>query len=372
MSERRIHSLDFVRGGAALSVAIPHFLIEQKFHGPFFEAFSIYAVEIFFVLSGFVLAPQLQLCYEEDRGAIYWRFLVRRWMRTLPPYLIALALFTIAFDGFFSHDFNRYALFLQNLTGVAVVNDYFQISWSLSVEEWFYIAFPLTIAIASRLPKRWRPSLMQLAILFIAAFLIHRTFFADFSDWGANVRRVVAFRLDSIGLGVFLYLLGQKLGGFKLGPALAVAVGAVVGAVSVMAAILAADATLPKHLFFFAASGLGAGFIMLAHALESLVRKSRVAVRLSDYLGKISYSTYLFHLAVWVALNPFAGGLPLVMQFAIFLAGLLVVTTTFFYLVEEPILRHRPSLRPRPKERTRGASQSGGATAPVAAASPTV
>ena len=371
MSERRIHSLDFVRGGAALSVAIPHFLIEQKFHGPFFEAFSIYAVEIFFVLSGFVLAPQLQLCYEQDRGAIYWRFLVRRWMRTLPPYLIALALFTVAFDGFFSPDFNRYALFLQNLTGVAVVNDYFQISWSLSVEEWFYIAFPLTIALASRLPKRWRPSLMQLAIVFIAAFLIHRTFFGDFSDWGASVRRVVAFRLDSIGLGVFLYLLGQKLGGFKPRASLVFAVLAVVAAVGVMAAIVSTDATLPKHLFFFTASGLGAGFIMLACALEPIVRKSRVAVWLADYLGKISYSTYLFHLAVWVALNPFAGGLPLPVQLAIFLAGLLVVTTTFFYLVEEPILRHRPSLRPRQKPRAAAARENDGVAAPVAAGSPT-
>src|SRR5262249_34878473 len=148
-----------------------------------------------------------------DRPAIYWRFLVRRWMRTLPPYLIALALFTVAFDGFFSHDFNRYALFLQNLTDVAVTNDYFQISWSLSVEEWFYIAFPLTIALASRLPRRWRPSLMQCAIVFIMAFLIHRTFFGEFSDWGAGVRRVVLVRLDSIGLGVFLYLLSQRIGG---------------------------------------------------------------------------------------------------------------------------------------------------------------
>jgi peptidoglycan/LPS O-acetylase OafA/YrhL len=138
-----------------------------------------------------------------------------------------------------------------------------------------------------------------------------------------------------------------------------------------MYAILTTDATLPKHLFFFAASGLGAGLIMLAYALEPSVRTSRVAVWLADYLGKISYSAYLFHLAVWVALAPFAGGLPLAVQLAIFLAGLLVVTTTFFYLVEEPILRHRPSLRPRPKTRTSTALEKDGTTAPVAAASPT-
>lgn len=347
MSDHRIHSLDFVRGGAALAVAIPHFFVELKFHTPLFEAISVYAVEIFFVLSGFVLAPQLQLCYEQDRGAIYGRFLVRRWMRTLPPYLIALTLFTLAFDGFFSHDFLRYALFVQNFTGVNVVNDYFQISWSLSIEEWFYIAFPLMIAIASRLPGRLRPNFMQLTVFFIAAFMIHRTFFADFSDWGAEVRRVVVFRLDSIGIGVFLYLIGQRLGGFKLRPSAAFAALAFAAAAGVMVAVVTTEATWAKHLFFLAASALGAGLIMLAYALEPIVRRSRATVAIADYLGKISYSTYLFHLLVMVAVAPFAAGMPLGARLALFLAGLLVVTTTFFYLVEDPILRHRPSLRPR-------------------------
>jgi len=359
MSDRRIHSLDFVRGGAALGVAIPHFFIEQKFHAPLFEAVSIYAVEIFFVLSGFVLAPQLQLCYELDRAAIYGRFLVRRWMRTLPPYLIALVLFTLTFDRFFSADFVRYALFVQNLTGVGVVNDYFQISWSLSVEEWFYITFPLMIALASRLPGRWRPSLMQLAIFFIAAFLIARTFFGDFSDWGAQVRRVVAFRLDSIGLGVFLYLLGQRIGKYAPGPSLAFAALALVAACGVMYAIVTSDGTAPKHLFFIAASALGASLIVLAQAVEPHLRRMKAAVVLADFLGKISYSTYLFHVLVMIAVAPFTSGMSLAARLAIFLAGLIVVTTTFYYLVEDPILRHRPSLRPR-RELRDNTSMNGG------------
>jgi peptidoglycan/LPS O-acetylase OafA/YrhL len=347
MSERRIHALDLVRGAAAFAVAIPHFLIGQNVHPALFEAISIYGVEIFFVLSGFVLAPQLQICYEMDRGTIYWRFLVRRWMRTVPPYLFALILFTLAFDYFISDDFVRYVLFLQNLTGVAVANDFFQISWSLSVEEWFYIAFPLTIALASRLPRRLRPSLLQLAILFIAAFLIHRTFFGDFTDWGPQVRRVVVFRLDSIGLGVLLYLIGQRVGRFTPAFSFVFTALALAAAARVMYVIMAGDGTLPKHLFFFAASALGAGFIMLAVSLEPQLRKVKAAVIVADYLGKISYSTYLFHLLVIFSLGRFTAGMDLPARFAIFLALLAVVATSFYYLVEEPILRHRPSLRPR-------------------------
>src|SRR6516165_2431039 len=56
---KRSASLDFLRGGAAFAVAIPHYLTLNAPFQPLAEAFAIAAVEVFFVLSGFVLAPQI-------------------------------------------------------------------------------------------------------------------------------------------------------------------------------------------------------------------------------------------------------------------------------------------------------------------------
>ena len=52
-------SLDAVRGLAALGVAVPHYLMVRGIGGNAAEIVSILAVEVFFVLSGFVLGPQL-------------------------------------------------------------------------------------------------------------------------------------------------------------------------------------------------------------------------------------------------------------------------------------------------------------------------
>ena len=56
---KRSASLDFLRGAAAFAVAIPHYLTANAPFQPFAEAFAIAGVEVFFVLSGFVLAPQI-------------------------------------------------------------------------------------------------------------------------------------------------------------------------------------------------------------------------------------------------------------------------------------------------------------------------
>ena len=87
---KRSASLDFLRGAAAFSVAIPHYLTANAPFQPFTEAFAIAGVEVFFVLSGFVLAPQIVDWVVGKPWRNLGVFLVRRWMRTIPPYVVAL------------------------------------------------------------------------------------------------------------------------------------------------------------------------------------------------------------------------------------------------------------------------------------------
>src|SRR5712691_10382711 len=154
MNEQRIASLDALRGLAALIVAISHYLVYRDLWSGHAEAASALAVEIFFTLSGVVLAPQLIRCVCDGSLSTLRVFLVRRWMRTIPSYLVALAAVTILVGQIDPRDVVRYSLYVQNLLGQYNRADYYPVAWSLSVEEWFYLVFPALVMLIAVLLRR--------------------------------------------------------------------------------------------------------------------------------------------------------------------------------------------------------------------------
>ena len=211
-TSERIDSLDLLRGMAAFAVMVPHFFMYYLGDAATTaEIVSVTAVEVFFVLSGFVLGPQIVLCAERRDWLTVRTFLVRRWMRTIPSYLVALLAISVIFGELGSGDFFRYAAYVQNLSSQYNVRDYFPVAWSLSVEEWYYVAFPPFLLLYVKLTKgtgEW----FQYAcatVLLITCISLLRFVYADTADWGAQVRRVVVFRIDSIAYGFLLYLVLQ-------------------------------------------------------------------------------------------------------------------------------------------------------------------
>ena len=94
---KNIPSLDLFRGIAGYGVAICHFYY-YLYDLNNFQFYSIFFVEFFFVLSGFVLFPQLHRVYNNTKNIRIFYF--RRWFRTIPPYLVALVLYSIPFSLF--------------------------------------------------------------------------------------------------------------------------------------------------------------------------------------------------------------------------------------------------------------------------------
>ena len=135
----KINSLDLLRGIAGYGVAITHYLyfVKNKIH---FEYYSHIFVEIFFILSGFVLFKQLSKVYNDKKNLRI--FYLRRWFRTIPLYLVALAFFTVITNSY-NFDFIKYVFFIQKIIPEFVHKDYFMVAWSLSIEEIFYLIFPL-------------------------------------------------------------------------------------------------------------------------------------------------------------------------------------------------------------------------------------
>jgi len=351
---KRSASLDFLRGAAALSVAVPHYLTADAPFSPAIESVAVAAVEVFFVLSGFVLAPQI-IDWVVGRP---WRnlgvFLARRWMRTIPPYVAAVAVVALMTGNLFTADTLRYLFYVENLFRSANTADYYPVAWSLAVEEWFYLLFaPLLFLIGRALGRSDRRIDVAFAVLFIIVVAALRAFAAP-SDWDLNVRRVTAFRIDSIVWGFLLYLALEKrpllaLGHVGGGRAL-VALGAAfaaVAAVEFRVAMLALEgARLAQQAFPYASALFGVATVAFFREADGLFKAPWTAA-LSFYLGRISYSAYLFHIVIVMALKPLITGWPIAAQLALYLATICAFSSVFWRGFERPILAARPNYRAR-------------------------
>ncbi|HZZ59603.1 MAG TPA: acyltransferase family protein, partial [Roseiarcus sp.] len=351
---KRSASLDFLRGSAAFAVAIPHYLTTNAPFAPGAEAVAIVGVEVFFVLSGFVLAPQIV----DWVVAGPWRnlgvFLARRWMRTIPPYVVALAAIALITGNLATGDTLRYLFYVENLAGSANATDYYPVAWSLAVEEWFYLLFAPLMFLAGRLlgrgDRRFEVAFAALFILAVAALRI----FAAPHDWDRDVRRATVFRIDSIVWGYLLYLALEK----RPFPALRTDTGrrtlaALAAAAGLMTALELGDAiaalggsAAAERAFPYSSALFGMAAVAFFREADPLF-KGRVMSAVGFTLGRISYSAYLFHIVIVMALKPRIADWPLLAQLALYVALVAALSTVFWRGFERPILALRPNYAPQ-------------------------
>ncbi len=150
MENNKIYGLDLLRGIAGYGVAITHYqyFVKERLN---FEYYSFIFVEIFFVLSGFVLSKQLIKVYDNKKHVK--TFYLRRLFRTIPLYIIALIFYT-AISNNFNLDFFKFLFFIQKIIPNFVNDNYFMVAWSLSIEEFFYLFFPIYLIYFKNLKQR--------------------------------------------------------------------------------------------------------------------------------------------------------------------------------------------------------------------------
>jgi peptidoglycan/LPS O-acetylase OafA/YrhL len=166
-------------------------------------------VELFFVLSGFLIGRILlrtSAGLGETRSL--FAFYCRRWFRTLPLFWLAIA-FNVAFERFF-HDHRvmlgeglGHALFLRNFahTGISFIPE----SWSLAVEEWFYLLFPASLWLGLKITRAtFGRVFVACAVGFFLFSLGARTWAALPSEpeWDGALRCTVIYRFDALMTGV--------------------------------------------------------------------------------------------------------------------------------------------------------------------------
>lgn len=206
----RVYGLDVFRAFAIIFVLVGH-SFQHSTISPLIQTFgrlAILGVELFFVLSGFLIGSIILRLIDQGRfhsfGNIF-TFWKRRWLRTLPLYFVAL----IAFIKFSGHGFldyyPSYFIFMQNFA--YKIPAFFELSWSLAIEEHFYLWFPIVFLVWDRLTKRAILAIMLTAFTFIIvayAFRLSKPVFYEWNEYNGTIRLTVLSRLDAIMFGVLI------------------------------------------------------------------------------------------------------------------------------------------------------------------------
>jgi peptidoglycan/LPS O-acetylase OafA/YrhL len=349
--------LDVCRALAILLVLLSHGRVFLRDALPWAEGLrfgGFMGVELFFVLSGFLIGGILIRASRQPGTSWLRVFYVRRWLRTLPNYylflLLNLLLVWLAVRPGDPDDAWRYALFVQNLLTPPPV--FFQEAWSLAVEEVFYLLFPAVFLLLARLMRCTH----QRAILYAAVGVIVASLAARFAvagavvSWEEQIRKVVFLRFDTLMFGVLLAWLHARDARVLRGPLVPAAWLLFVASTVYFATHT--DSELNASLFaktlFMSLSSIGCAGLVIAGLRLNLAGGFAAG---SSLIARISYAAYLTNIPVAMLLVKFFPccniGLPgaLTLWLA-FITG----TLGSAYLVqrgfEQPINRWRDRLFP--------------------------
>jgi peptidoglycan/LPS O-acetylase OafA/YrhL len=347
-STRHIPSLDGLRAVSFLLVFVAHAGLERMVPGGF-------GVTVFFFLSGFLITTLLRSEFEKN-GAINLRhFWLRRVLRILPPFYLVLAgavLLSYAIDP--PGTLSTPALAAQALqyTNYWVIAHQYDgqppgtgVYWSLAVEEHFYLAFPWLFIAMQRYRLSGRGQALCLWML-CALVLLWRVILVGMYH-APTLRTYMGSdtRIDSILFGCALAVwknpvlddvpLDERRWKYGYLPA----------AVVLLFACLYVRGDEFRETLRYSLQGVALTAVFIA-----AIRFSRWPIfallntRLMEFIGLLSYSLYLLHLAVIYGVARTVPNVSSIAQGALSLAIAVALAWLIYVTVEKPCARLRRKL----------------------------
>jgi peptidoglycan/LPS O-acetylase OafA/YrhL len=334
-------------------------------------------VDLFFVLSGFLVSGLLFAEFKSYGRISPLRFYARRAWKIYPPYFVMLAVTVIVIlaQGFRLRriEIVAEALFFQNY-----VSGIWNHTWSLAVEEHFYLLLPV-VCLLVLLPQRRRPASLRpillvgagIAVCELALRIRNALDSAGFTP--ATHVFATHLRLDSLFFGVllsyayhfhtqrFVHVLTPWRVSLMLGGILCLA----------PAFLIRLETSPLMYTVGYTVVYIGSGMLMVGALLCDVPRR-RVLGGLAT-LGASSYSIYLWHMPVFML------GMPMLEQMAgapftfgvrvtLYLGAAIVLGVVMARLVEVPALRLRDHLLPSRAAATIGARRPRSIATPAGSA----
>mgnify|MGYP003310154612 CR=1 FL=1 len=314
--------LDITRSMAILLVLMSHcrsiFHYDSDLLGEGLWRLSIgglYGVELFFVLSGFLIGRILIksiVSAKEGHGYTYIstlkNFWIRRWFRTLPLYWLMLIVNCVFWYYFPKYCWNvdpvsitwKHLFFIQNYDSTAIA--FFPESWSLCVEEWFYLSIPIMLIILLNINKHIFRNILALVIVIVAARFIYVLCSGDGLQWDYGVRKNIFLRMDALGIGVLLAYISlyRETWFSKLSSKYNLLIGA--SGVAAIALMYVSSQSFVEGVFaktiMFDVITISWGLVMCY--LYHVKVNNNLLIKIFTNVSKISYSLYLVHFPIFI------------------------------------------------------------------------
>lgn len=296
---KRLEYLDSIRGLAALSVVIYHFIGWKWVDKLSIKTTSIFingadAVSFFFVLSGFVLSFKYFQSKEEPNLP---KFIYKRILRLYPAFIITVLInyfywnrhgldFSLLSDMFYKNDQNLW----QELVMLRGNHKFYIPGWSMGVEMVFSLLMPFLIVLAQRninYVKYLLPISLLIGYDYVSMFLFHfllgmllAYYYPQIRDFRLSESKWYKYRFMFIIPTLLLFSARHINKIFPFG-----------SFYDSVAKFLMID--------FFHLSAIGSSIILL-YVINNLRIQNFLENRIFLFIGKISYSIYLMHWVVVV------------------------------------------------------------------------
>lgn len=311
MKAAKLYGLDHLRTLAILLVFIYHY--GRLFPSPQWVTdigkFGWTGVDLFFVLSGYLISSQLFAGIAKDNRIPLRPFFIKRFFRILPAYWLVVALYFF-FPALHEREalapLWKYLTFTQNIGTDLRYHGTFSHAWSLCIEEQFYLLLPLVL-LGFLYVKQFKRAWLLLVALFVTGLIIRAwswyTLYAPFAEensswvyWYKWLYYPTWCRLDGLLLGISIAAVFQYKPGIKVklqpyGNALLVG-----GAGILTAAYFVCDneRSLLASVIGFPLVSLGYAVVVLgAICSNSILYKWQSAI--TTKLAALSYAVYLTH-----------------------------------------------------------------------------
>lgn len=342
--------IDGLRAIAVISVIIYH-LNENWLPGGFL------GVDIFFVISGFLITGII-ITEIQQNSFSFKQFYTRRIKRIYPAFITVMALVSfIASAIFIYNDFNKLRktielaiAFLSNFY-LGLTQGYFDLSanenpalhiWSLAVEEQYYLIFPLILTLAY---KNFREIKVLFIITLILFFILLSTSFIPASFYKEVLHQPNIYYLSNlrfpellVGSLLAIYHCSNKI-------QLSTQVSNILAILSTLL-LFSCLFLMNNDIAFIPGVTLILPCIFTALIIHTTSQNNIIKLCLSNkaivFIGKISYSLYLYHW-IFIALAYYITGEKQINNQSIAIVTVLTIifSVLSYYLIEQPIRKSK-------------------------------